>query len=197
MESPTKGILRLGRRRSPIGLSTTPPISPQTVQRGRTAVDNYLATYHRHDDLSSYPISVQDFLRNSTHSLQSKTLQKTTIAEVCIRTSSIILSSATMTTSSSDTDTYLSNFIQALPKCELHMHLEGALTPALVRTFAERNHLSLPAALQDLEGSASVSESGYAFHDLTSFLAVHYPNMAVLLTAEDFRYDHDLVTSRR
>lgn len=92
-----------------------------------------------------------------------------------------------MTTSSADGDTSLTKFIQVLPKCELHMHLEGALTPQLVRTFAERNHRPLPAALQDLEGSGSVLESGYAFHDLTSFLAVYYPNMAVLLTAEDFR----------
>ena len=69
-----------------------------------------------------------------------------------------------------------------MPKAELHMHLEGALTPSLVRLMAGRNNLPIPSSLQE-------RDSGYKFHDLTSFLAVYYPNMAVLQTTEDF---HDL-----
>lgn len=67
-----------------------------------------------------------------------------------------------------------------MPKAELHMHLEGALEPSLVRLIAERNHLPVPSSIQE-------AGSGYTFNDLTSFLAVYYPNMAVLQTAEDFR----------
>jgi len=73
----------------------------------------------------------------------------------------------------------ISSFIARLPKCELHMHLEGSLEPSLVSTFAARNNVPIPASPLDPDGR-------YNFHDLTSFLAVYYPNMAVLQTAEDF-----------
>lgn len=75
----------------------------------------------------------------------------------------------------------LSEFIAGMPKCELHLHLEGTIEPSLVRQLALRNKLPVPASLQD-------RTSGYSFHDLTTFLAVYYPNMAVLLTSSDF-YD--------
>ena len=71
------------------------------------------------------------------------------------------------------------NFIAAMPKAELHMHLEGALEPSLVRTIAERNKLPVPPSIQD-------HASGYSFNDLSSFLTVYYANMAVLQTTEDF-----------
>lgn len=73
----------------------------------------------------------------------------------------------------------LKTFITGMPKAELHMHLEGALEPSLVRALAERNHLPVPP-------SAKERTSGWDFHDLTSFLAIYYPNMAVLQTEEDF-----------
>jgi adenine deaminase len=79
----------------------------------------------------------------------------------------------------------LKAFIAGMPKAELHMHLEGALEPSLVRLIAERNHLPVPSSVQE-------RSSGYSFHDLTSFLAVYYPNMAVLQTGDDF---HDLAWS--
>lgn len=74
----------------------------------------------------------------------------------------------------------LKTFIAGMPKAELHMHLEGALEPSLVRALAERNRMSVPT-------SAKEQTSGWDFHDLTSFLAIYYPNMAVLQTEEDFR----------
>ena len=70
-------------------------------------------------------------------------------------------------------------FIACMPKAELHIHLEGALEPPLIRKLAERNHLPAPPSSQQ-------RTSGYDFHDLPSFLAVYYPNMAVLQTEEDF-----------
>ena len=73
----------------------------------------------------------------------------------------------------------MKNFIAGMPKAELHMHLEGALEPSLVRTLAERNHMPVPS-------SAKERTSGWDFHDLTSFLAIYYPNMAVLQTETDF-----------
>ncbi|KKY20786.1 putative adenosine deaminase [Phaeomoniella chlamydospora] len=82
-------------------------------------------------------------------------------------------------------DPKTADFIAGLPKAELHVHLEGTLEPSLVRELATRNQIPIPASLQ-------TRTSGYDFHDLTSFLAVYYPNMSVLLTSSDF---HDLAYS--
>ena len=76
-------------------------------------------------------------------------------------------------------------FVAGMPKAELHMHLEGALEPSLVRTLATRNNMLIPASSTD-------RTTGYDFHDLTSFLAIYYPNMQVLQTEVDF---HDLAWS--
>lgn len=76
-------------------------------------------------------------------------------------------------------------FIAGMPKAELHMHLEGALEPSLIRLIAGRNNLPAPSSLQE-------QGSGYNFNDLTSFLAVYYPVLAVLQTTEDY---HDVAWS--
>jgi adenine deaminase len=73
-------------------------------------------------------------------------------------------------------------FIDAMPKAELHLHLEGTLEPELKFDLAARNGVSLPYA------SADAMRAGYAFTDLTSFLAAYYEGMSVLLTEQDF-YD--------
>ncbi|KAF2817249.1 adenosine deaminase [Mytilinidion resinicola] len=78
--------------------------------------------------------------------------------------------------------TSTSSVIAGLPKAELHLHIEGTLEPALVRQLASRNKIPIPAAISSLTSTSS----GYTFNDLTSFLAVYYPNMAVLLTSTDF-----------
>jgi adenosine deaminase len=75
----------------------------------------------------------------------------------------------------------LKTFIADMPKAELHIHLEGALEPCLVHALAKRNSMPVPP-------SAKERTSGWDFHDLTSFLAIYYPNMAVLQTEQDF-YD--------
>lgn len=70
--------------------------------------------------------------------------------------------------------------VAALPKVELHLHVEGTLEPELIFTLAERHGLELPYdSLEDLR-------SRYAFTDLQSFLDLLYANLAVLRTAEDF-----------
>jgi adenosine deaminase len=72
-------------------------------------------------------------------------------------------------------------FIAELPKCELHLHLEGTLEPALKLALAERNGVAI--------GQTTVAEveATYDFDSLSSFLAVYYPAMEVLVTADDFR----------
>ena len=69
-----------------------------------------------------------------------------------------------------------------MPKAELHVHLEGTLEPELKFELAMRNGLSLPY------GSAEDMRAAYSFNDLSSFLAVYYEGMSVLLNERDF-YD--------
>ncbi len=77
----------------------------------------------------------------------------------------------------------LTSFAYGLPKAELHLHLEGTLEPELKFALAERN--GIPLAQKTVEEV----KASYDFTDLTSFLAVYYPAMEVLQTADDF---HDL-----
>ncbi len=73
-------------------------------------------------------------------------------------------------------------FIDGLPKAELHLHLEGTLEPELKFELAARNGIALPYS------SAAQLRAGYAFRDLTSFLAAYYEGMSVLRGEQDF-YD--------
>ncbi|WP_456284446.1 adenosine deaminase [Microbacterium sp. JZ101] len=79
--------------------------------------------------------------------------------------------------------TDLRAFARALPKAELHLHLEGTLEPELKFALAARNGIAL------VEKTVEDVVASYDFTDLTSFLAVYYPAMTVLQTADDF---HDL-----
>jgi len=73
-------------------------------------------------------------------------------------------------------------FIERMPKCELHVHIEGTLEPELKFALAERNGVTLPyKSVQELKAA-------YGFDDLPSFLAVYYEGMSVLLKEPDF-YD--------
>lgn len=73
--------------------------------------------------------------------------------------------------------------ITALPKAELHLHVEGTLEPEMVFALAARNGLTLPF------GSVEALRRAHDFRDLGSFLGLYYDCMAVLRTAQDF---HDL-----
>jgi adenine deaminase len=74
----------------------------------------------------------------------------------------------------------LKAFIEGMPKCELHVHIEGTLEPAMKFQLAKRNKLKLPYK------TAKALRAAYAFDDLPSFLAVYYEGMSVLLTEQDF-----------
>lgn len=76
----------------------------------------------------------------------------------------------------------LASYIRALPKAELHVHIEGTLEPEMAFALARRNGVTLPyAGVEDLRGR-------YAYRDLQSFLDLYYALMDVLREAEDF-YD--------
>jgi adenosine deaminase len=76
----------------------------------------------------------------------------------------------------------MNEFIQNLPKAELHVHLEGTIEPELLFELAQRNDIELPYA------TPAEVVAAYDFHDLPSFLSIYYAAMAVLHTEQDF-YD--------
>ncbi|MBX3608509.1 MAG: adenosine deaminase [Hydrogenophaga sp.] len=68
----------------------------------------------------------------------------------------------------------------ALPKAELHIHIEGSLEPELIFVLAQRNGVKLPYA------SVEALREAYAFTDLQSFLDIYYAGASVLLHEADF-----------
>ena len=80
--------------------------------------------------------------------------------------------------------------LRAMPKAELHMHIEGSLEPELIFALAERNGVALPYA------NVEALRAAYAFTDLQSFLDIYYAGASVLLQEEDF-FDMGMAYLRR
>jgi adenine deaminase len=72
--------------------------------------------------------------------------------------------------------------IGRLPKCELHIHIEGSLEPDMMFALARRNGIRLPYE------SIDALHQAYRFRNLQDFLDVYYQGMSVLVTEQDF-YD--------
>lgn len=78
------------------------------------------------------------------------------------------------------------DFIAALPKAELHLHIEGSLEPELMFALAKRNGVAIPYA------SVEAVRAAYAFSNLQDFLDIYYAGADVLRTRADF---HDLAAA--
>ena len=76
----------------------------------------------------------------------------------------------------------LQELLRAMPKAELHIHIEGSLEPELIFALAQRNDVPLPYA------SVEALRQAYAFTNLQSFLDIYYAGASVLLHEQDF-YD--------
>ncbi len=74
----------------------------------------------------------------------------------------------------------LENFVEGMPKVELHLHIEGTLEPDLLISLASKNAINLPYA--DIEAA----KKAYQFSDLQSFLNVYYLGASVLREEIDF-----------
>ncbi|KXT11192.1 hypothetical protein AC579_831 [Pseudocercospora musae] len=78
------------------------------------------------------------------------------------------------------------DFLRAIPKCEHHMHLEGALTPEVLFKLAAKNNISLPADDGAFTSSDALLARYHTFTSLDDFLHYYYVGMSVLIDASDF-----------
>lgn len=74
----------------------------------------------------------------------------------------------------------MKNWIDSLPKAELHIHIDGSLQAQRMLDLAKKNKVSLPyKSITDIE-------KAYDFKDLQSFLDLYYLGASVLKDEEDF-----------
>jgi adenosine deaminase len=74
------------------------------------------------------------------------------------------------------------DFLDKIPKAELHLHIEGTLEPELMFEIGNRNGIDIP-----FDSVEDVREA-YQFADLQSFLDIYYQGANVLREEQDF-YD--------
>lgn len=72
--------------------------------------------------------------------------------------------------------------LRAMPKVELHVHLEGATDAATVWALAKRNKVKLPAA------SLEAWQGMYEFRDFDHFLEIYRLSVGCMRTADDFAF---------
>jgi aminodeoxyfutalosine deaminase len=73
----------------------------------------------------------------------------------------------------------LNSFIEAMPKIELHVHMEGSIRPATLLKLAKRNGIEVPA--DDVEGL----RDWYTFTDFNHFIDIYRVISRCLRTYED------------
>lgn len=78
-------------------------------------------------------------------------------------------------------DPRLTRFAEAMPKIELHVHLEGAISPATLLRLARRRRIALPA-----DTEAGLRE-WYRFEDFEHFVDIYVTCSECLRDPEDFQ----------
>ena len=76
----------------------------------------------------------------------------------------------------------LQNFINGIPKAELHLHIEGTFEPEMMFEIARRNNKEISYC------SVEELKHAYSFNNLQEFLDIYYTGAEVLIKEEDF-YD--------
>lgn len=74
----------------------------------------------------------------------------------------------------------LSDFIRAMPKAELHVHLEGTIQPATLLDLAHKHGVKLPAA------TVEELQAWYTFRDFNHFIEIFVTTCHCLRDADDF-----------
>jgi len=73
----------------------------------------------------------------------------------------------------------INEFIRAMPKVELHVHLEGSIQPETLLQLARRNRVSLPVE------SVAGLQQWYQVKDFSHFLEVYFATSTCICTAQD------------
>jgi len=79
-------------------------------------------------------------------------------------------------------DNLIENFINGIPRAELHLHIEGTFEPELMFKIAKRNNIKIKYE------SVEELRNAYSFNNLQDFLNIYYEGANVLVTSDDF-YD--------
>lgn len=74
----------------------------------------------------------------------------------------------------------IARYVQAVPKAELHVHLEGAIQPTTLLTLAERNGVELPVR------TVEEMQHWFTFRDFLHFVEIYFSISRCLKTAEDY-----------
>jgi len=72
------------------------------------------------------------------------------------------------------------SYLQAVPKAELHLHLQGSIRPATLLILAQRNGVELPA--RTVEGL----QRWFTYRDFAHFVEIYTTICRCLRTAEDY-----------
>jgi adenosine deaminase len=70
--------------------------------------------------------------------------------------------------------------LRAMPKAELHMHIEGSLEPDMIFAMGQRNRVPLAYP------SVQALRDAYVFNNLQEFLNIYHAGTTVLKTEQDF-----------
>jgi adenosine deaminase len=70
--------------------------------------------------------------------------------------------------------------LRAMPKAELHMHIEGSLEPDMIFAMGQRNRVPLSYP------SVEALRDAYVFNNLQEFLDIYHAGTTVLKTEQDF-----------
>ena len=73
-------------------------------------------------------------------------------------------------------------YLENMPKVELHLHLDGTLSPEITAIIATRNNLDYFTTAEEVRESLASRPSG-----LMGFLEHHFKSQEVMLTKQDFQ----------
>ena len=74
----------------------------------------------------------------------------------------------------------IERYLQAAPKAELHVHLEGAIRPETLLTLAKRNNISLPVT------TLEEARVWFTYRDFPHFVEIFFAISSCLKTYEDY-----------
>ena len=79
-----------------------------------------------------------------------------------------------------DERTHFERYIEAVPKAELHVHLEGSIQPATLLKLAQQNNVKLPVqTVEDLQ-------DWFTFRDFDHFIEIYFEISRCLKTSDDY-----------